>query len=128
MVIATPEHWHLQQVVDACAAGKDVYIEKPLTRTIEEGPKMISAAKRYDRIVEVGSQWICSPIQKRAKELLQSGVIGTVTNIVASYDSNSLRRPRIPRKIIATRSIAGPNNTSKSSGQSALIVSKRIPM
>jgi predicted dehydrogenase len=90
VVIATPEHWHLQQVLDACAAGKDVYIEKPLTRSIEEGPKIIAAAKRYDRIVEVGSQWISSPIQKRAKELLQSDVIGKVTKIMASYDSNSL--------------------------------------
>ena len=89
VVIATPEHWHLQQMLDACAAGKDVYIEKPMTRTIEEGPKMISAAKRYDRIVQVGSQWISSPIQKRAKELVQSGAIGRVTKIVASYDSNS---------------------------------------
>jgi predicted dehydrogenase len=67
-----------------------VYIEKPMTRTIDEGPKMIAAAKRYDRIVEVGSQWISSPIQKRAKEIVQSGAIGKITKIIASYDSNSL--------------------------------------
>lgn len=90
VVIATPEHWHLQQVLDACAAGKDVYIEKPLTRTIDEGPKIVAAAKRYNRIVQVGSQWVSSPIQKQAKELVQSGAIGKITKIMASYNSNSL--------------------------------------
>lgn len=89
VIIATPEHWHLQQFEDACAAGKDVYIEKPMTRTIDEGPKMIAAAERYGRVVQVGSQWISSPIQKQAKELLKSGAIGQVTKIMAFYNSNS---------------------------------------
>jgi predicted dehydrogenase len=89
VVIATPEHWHLQHMLDACAAGKDVYIEKPMTRTIDEGPRMIAAADRSRRIVQVGSQWISSPIQKQARDLVQSGAIGKVTKIVASYNSNS---------------------------------------
>ncbi len=89
VVIATPDHWHLQQVLDACAAGKDVYIEKPMTHSIEEGPKMVEAAKRYNRIVQAGSQWLSSPMQKQAKQLVQSGAIGKVTKIMASYDRNS---------------------------------------
>jgi predicted dehydrogenase len=61
-----------------------------MTHAIEEGPKMIAAAERHGRIVQVGSQWISSPLQKRAKELLRAGAIGKVTKIMASYDSNSL--------------------------------------
>ena len=89
VVIATPDHWHLQIVLDSLAAGKDVYIEKPMTHRIEDGPKMVQAAKRYDRVVQVGSQWISSNQHKKAKELIDSGKLGKVTKIVASYNRNS---------------------------------------
>lgn len=89
VVIATPDHWHLPIVLDALAAGKDVYIEKPMTRLIEEGPKIIEAARRYNRIVQAGSQWVSSPMQKKAKEIIQSGRIGRVTKVIASYNRNS---------------------------------------
>src|SRR6516225_1600016 len=89
VVIATPDHWHLPIVLDALAAGKDVYIEKPMNRLIEEGPKIIDATKHYNRVLQAGSQWISSPMQKQAKELIQSGTIGKVTKIMASYNRNS---------------------------------------
>jgi predicted dehydrogenase len=89
VIIATPDHWHLPMVLDAVSAGKDVYIEKPMTHSIEEGPKVIEAAKRSNRIVQAGSQWISSPIQKKAKEIVASGKIGRVTKIIASYNRNS---------------------------------------
>ena len=89
VVIATPDHWHLPMVLDALAAGKDVYIEKPMTRLVEEGPKIIAAAQRYNRIVQAGSQWISSPMQKKAREIVQSGKIGKVTKVIASYNRNS---------------------------------------
>lgn len=89
VVIATPDHWHTPMVLDALAAGKDVYIEKPMTRLIEEGPKIIAAARRHNRIVQAGSQWISSPIQKQAREIVQSGRIGKVTKVIASYNRNS---------------------------------------
>jgi predicted dehydrogenase len=89
VVIATPDHWHLQIVLDALAAGKDVYIEKPMTHRIEDGPKMIAAAKRHNRIVQVGSQWISSAQHKKAKEIVQSGKLGKVTKITAAYNRNS---------------------------------------
>lgn len=89
VVLAPPDHWHLPMVLDALSAGKDVYIEKPMTQHIEDGPKMIAAAKRYNRIVQAGSQWISSTQHKKAKELVASGKLGKVTKIVASYNRNS---------------------------------------
>jgi len=89
VLIATPDHWHLKMVLDALAAGKDVYIEKPMTHRIEDGPKMIEAARRAGRIVQVGSQWISSAQHKKAREIVQSGQLGRVTKITASYNRNS---------------------------------------
>jgi predicted dehydrogenase len=89
VVIATPDHWHLPMVLDALAAGKDVYIEKPMTQKIEDGPKMIEAARRNKRIVQVGSQWISSDQHKKAREIVASGKLGKVTKVTASYNRNS---------------------------------------
>lgn len=89
VLLAPPDHWHLQMVVDALSAGKDVYIEKPLTYRIEDGPKMIEAARRNNRVVQVGSQGRSSALQKKAREIVASGELGKVTKIVASYNRNS---------------------------------------
>lgn len=89
VVIATPDHWHLPMVLDALSAGKDVYIEKPMTKNVEDGPKMIEAAKRYNRIVQVGSQWISTEQHTKAREIVASGKLGKVTKITASYNRNS---------------------------------------
>lgn len=89
VIIATPDHWHLPMVLDALSAGKDVYIEKPMTRLVEEGPKIVEAAKKYNRIVQAGSQGRSSAIQKKAHEIVKSGQLGKVTKIVASYNRNS---------------------------------------
>ena len=89
VAIATPDHWHLQMVLDALDAGKDVYIEKPMTYRIEDGPKIIDAARRNHRIVQVGSQWVSSDQNKKAREIVASGKLGTVTKVTASYNRNS---------------------------------------
>jgi predicted dehydrogenase len=89
VLLAPPDHWHLQMVVDALSAGKDVYIEKPLTYRIEDGPKMIEAARRNNRVVQVGSQGRSSALQKKAREIVASAELGKVTKIVASYNRNS---------------------------------------
>jgi predicted dehydrogenase len=89
VVIATPDHWHLPIVLDALSAGKDVYIEKPMTHTIEDGPKIIEAARRTGRIVQVGSQWVSSGQHKKAREIVASGKLGKVTKVTASYNRNS---------------------------------------
>lgn len=89
VAIATPDHWHLQMVLDALDAGKDVYIEKPMTYRIEDGPKIIDAARRNHRIVQAGSQWVSSDQNKKAREIVASGKLGTVTKVTASYNRNS---------------------------------------
>jgi predicted dehydrogenase len=89
VVIASPDHWHLPMVLDALSAGKDVYIEKPMTHRIEDGPKMIDAARRNKRIVQAGSQWVSCDQHKKAREILASGKLGKVTKITASYNRNS---------------------------------------
>jgi len=75
--------------VDALEAGKDVYIEKPLTYAIEEGPAIIAGVRKTNRILQVGSQGISTKVQHKAKEVIQSGKLGQVTMIRASYNRNS---------------------------------------
>ena len=62
VVIATPDHWHAIQMIDACNAGKDVYVEKPLSATVHEGRRMVEAARRNDRVVQVGTHRRSSPL------------------------------------------------------------------
>jgi predicted dehydrogenase len=76
--IATPDHWHALQTIWACQAGKDVYIEKPLSYTIEEGRKMVEAARKYDRVVQVGTQSRSSKLVHKAIQAIHDGVIGDV--------------------------------------------------
>jgi predicted dehydrogenase len=89
VVIATPDHWHATMAVDALRAGKDVYIEKPLTYTVEEGNTIISEVKKSGRILQVGSQGMSSRIQQKARELIASGKLGQVTMIRAFYNRNT---------------------------------------
>jgi predicted dehydrogenase len=86
--IATPDHWHALQTIDAISAGKDVYVEKPLTNTLVEGRKMVSAWKASNRVVAVGlNRRGNSVFQKLAKEIPQ-GKIGKVTVGQAARISN----------------------------------------
>ena len=76
LIAAVPDHWHKQVVVDACAAGKDIYCEKPMSHTAAEGVDMAEAQKKYNRIVQIGSQRVSSLICKKAKEMVASGMLG----------------------------------------------------
>ncbi|MGH9321513.1 MAG: Gfo/Idh/MocA family protein [Vicinamibacteria bacterium] len=87
--IGSPDHWHRQMSLDALAAGKDVYIEKPMTYGIDEGNEIISAVKKSSRIYQVGSQGMSSPTEGKARELVQSGALGQVTLIRATYNRNT---------------------------------------
>jgi len=89
VVIATPDHWHKAQVVEALEAGKDVYCEKPLTYRVEEGNEIIAAAKKTGRILQVGSQGMSSLIQGKAREIIQSGKLGQITLLRAFYNRNT---------------------------------------
>jgi predicted dehydrogenase len=79
VVVATPDHWHALQTVDACDTGKDVYVEKPLSVTIVEGRRMVEAARRNQRIVQVGLQRRSSAMYAELGELVRGGLIGKVT-------------------------------------------------
>lgn len=76
--IATPDHWHAIPTLLACQAGKDVYVEKPTSLTIKEGRAMVDAARRYNRIVDVGTQHRSAPHFKKIAESIQRGDIGEV--------------------------------------------------
>ena len=76
--IATPDHWHAAISVLACQAGKDVYVEKPTSLTIREGRAMVNAARKYNRIVDVGTQHRSAPHFMKIAEMIQRGDIGPV--------------------------------------------------
>lgn len=83
VIIATPDHWHAIQTISACQAGKDVYIEKPLSQTIHEGQVMRNAARRYDRVVQVGTQRRSATHIRNAVDYAASGKLGKVCMIKA---------------------------------------------
>lgn len=76
--MATPNHWHALGTIWACQAGKDVYVEKPACHNIWEGQRMIEAARKYGRMVQVGSQSRSTAVKMRAVEQLKQGIIGKV--------------------------------------------------
>ncbi len=88
VVIATPDHWHAIQMIAACKAGKDVYVEKPLSMTIVEGRAMVEAARKYDRIVQVGVHRRSSRMYAQLAEVVHSGALGKVTVARAAFASN----------------------------------------
>jgi len=77
--ISTPDHWHAYMTVEACKAGKDVYIEKPLCTHIDEGLKMIEAARKYQRVVQAGTMQRSGVHFQKAVEIVRSGQLGKVT-------------------------------------------------
>jgi predicted dehydrogenase len=81
VVVATPDHWHALMTMLACAAGKDVYVEKPLTRFVREGERMQAVAARTKRVVQVGTQQRAGAHYKKARDLIRGGHIGTVSSV-----------------------------------------------
>ena len=81
--IATPDHWHPLLAIFGCQAGKDVYVEKPVCPTVAEGRAMVEAARRYGRIMQVGTQQRSMPVFQKAIEVVKSGRIGEVTTATA---------------------------------------------
>lgn len=78
VVISAPDHWHCPLTVFSCMAGKDVYVEKPLSYSIWEGRKAVEAARKYNRIVQVGTQSRSAPYIQHALEYIRSGKLGTI--------------------------------------------------
>ncbi len=91
VLIATPDHWHGQMALDSLAAGKDVYLQKPMTYAIEEARKIAAAARQTGRIVEVGVQGTSEPRFRIAKELIAAGEIGELIGAQGNSSRNSIR-------------------------------------
>jgi predicted dehydrogenase len=89
VIVATPDHWHSQITIDAFKAGKDVYCEKPVVQRVDEGAAVIDAQEKHKRITQVGSQFVSSIIYKKAKDLMQSGVIGELNLVDGSMSRRS---------------------------------------
>jgi predicted dehydrogenase len=86
VVVATPDHWHAMLTIMACASGKDVYVEKPMTVFIDEGKWMVQAARKYNRVVVVGTQRRHGKGVAAAKKVIESGELGKIHSIrLASF-------------------------------------------
>ncbi|HEX4589662.1 MAG TPA: Gfo/Idh/MocA family oxidoreductase, partial [Gemmataceae bacterium] len=103
VLIGTPDHWHAPLTIAACAAGKDVYVEKPLTHFAGEGQAVIKAQNRHNRIVQVGTQQRSMPQYQMAKEIIQSGRLGQVHKAHLTWNRNTERMRR-------TRENVDPNS------------------
>ncbi len=88
LVINTPDHWHALQTIQACQAGKDVYVEKPLSLCVAEGRKMVEAVRKYGRVCQVGIQRASSPMVNEAVGLIRGGGIGKVTAVRCFHVQN----------------------------------------
>jgi predicted dehydrogenase len=89
VIIATMDHQHRRIFEDACSAGKDIYCEKPMSHTVEDGFSMLETAQKHGRMVAIGSQRVSSVLYAKAKEIYDSGKLGDVFSINAYWDRNS---------------------------------------
>jgi predicted dehydrogenase len=89
--IATPDHWHARQTLDALAAGKDVYVEKPMTRTAAEAQAVVDAANKNNRVVVVGVQGLADPSWRTAHDLVKANRIGPVVQAQTGVHRNDVR-------------------------------------
>jgi len=96
VLIATPDHWHALATIHACEAGKDVYCEKPLSLTIAEGQAMVKAARRYQRVVQTGSQQRSDPKFRLACELVRSGRLGKIKTVRVGIAKVNFAGPPVP--------------------------------
>jgi predicted dehydrogenase len=96
VLIGTPDHWHVPIMIDACSAGKDVYVEKPLTHALSEGAAAIDAVRRSGRIVQVGMQQRSMPQFQEGREIVRSGKLGRIHKVHLTWNRNSYRGVRAP--------------------------------
>jgi predicted dehydrogenase len=99
VLIASPDHWHVPMTVDAVAAGKHVYVEKPLTHNLAEGRTVLEAVNRHRRIVQVGTQQRSMTHIRRARELVRDGRLGTIHKVRMSWNRNTDRVRRGPQNV-----------------------------
>jgi len=84
VVIATPDHWHAKMSIDAMKAGKDVFCEKPLAHTVDEGRRMVKAAEKYGRVLQTGSMQRSREGFRHAVELVRNGYVGDISKVLVN--------------------------------------------
>lgn len=87
VVIATPDHWHTLQAIDAAKAGKDIYCEKPVSLTIEQGRRLVETVRRYGRVFQTGSQYRSIPTIRKVCEFVRQGGLGRVKAVFTIWTS-----------------------------------------
>ena len=92
VLVATPDHWHCPMLIDAVGAGKDVYIEKPLSNTLEPMVQALRAVRKTNRVVQVGTQQRSGPHFQECAKLVQSGELGKVTHAMCTYSGTGYGR------------------------------------
>jgi len=97
VLIATPEHWHYQMVMDALAAGKDVYVEKPLCHTPEQGVALVEAEKKSKNIIQVGMQRRSYDLYQEGREVVASGKLGNVRMVRSWWLNNYLGSAKVAK-------------------------------
>lgn len=90
VIVATPDHWHALLTIMACKAGKDVYVEKPLSHSLREGRVMVDTARKYNRVVQVGAQQRSGEHYMKAVGLIRDGTIGAVHSVSAYWTRNMM--------------------------------------
>jgi predicted dehydrogenase len=97
VLVGSPDHWHVPMTVDACSAGKDVYVEKPLTHDLKEGQAVIEAQNRNQRVVQVGTQQRSMPHFQKGLDLVKAGRIGKILKVHLTWNRNArARMQRVP--------------------------------
>jgi predicted dehydrogenase len=99
VLIASPDHWHVPMTVDAIAAGKDVYVEKPLTHNLAEGRTILDAFGKHRRVVQIGTQQRSMTHVKRARDLIRDGRLGDIHKVHLTWNRNSDRVRRGPQNV-----------------------------
>ncbi len=89
VIVATPDHWHSRITIDALAAGKHVYCEKPMVQKIAQGKAVIAAEKKSGKILQIGSQYASSLVFQKARDLMKAGAIGELNMVEAYLDRNT---------------------------------------
>jgi predicted dehydrogenase len=111
VLIGSPDHWHVPMTIDACAAGKDVYVEKPLTHDLSEGKAVIEAQNKHQRIVQVGMQQRSMTHILKAYELVKAGRVGKIHKVHLTWNRNQERvrkaDPTLDPKTVDWKSFLG---------------------
>lgn len=90
IVVVTPDHWHALQSIEAARAGKDVYCEKPISLTIEEGRRVVEAVQRYGRIFQTGTQYRSIPTIRQVCQFVRNGGLGKIKSVFTLWNNLSI--------------------------------------